>query len=145
MNLAASLVTLRKQHGLTQTELAEKVNVSRQAISRWEVGIAVPSTDNLIALSKIYGVSVDDILKGETTNVSQSSELSDSPLEATTCNESRKKRTTILACVLVFLIVAMGIVVGFAKSHNNNENENLPMENMTAEDDDGIGDTFGFE
>ena len=47
MNLATKLVTLRKQKGLTQMELAERLNVTRQAISRWEVGAAVPGTENL--------------------------------------------------------------------------------------------------
>lgn len=54
MNLATKLVTLRKQKGLTQMDLAEQLNVSRQAISRWEVGSAVPSTDNLKELSVLY-------------------------------------------------------------------------------------------
>lgn len=47
MSLAEKLVTLRKQNGLTQMELAEKLNVSRQAVSRWEVGVAVPGTDKV--------------------------------------------------------------------------------------------------
>ena len=42
-NLPAKLVSLRKQKGITQMEVAEKLNVSRQAISRWEVGSAVPT------------------------------------------------------------------------------------------------------
>ena len=53
MNLSAKLTSLRKQKGLTQMDLAEKLNVSRQAISRWEVGMAVPSTDNLKVLSEL--------------------------------------------------------------------------------------------
>ena len=61
-NLPAKLVSLRKQKGITQMELAEKLNVSRQAISRWEVGAAVPTTDNLKVLSELYGVSVDYLL-----------------------------------------------------------------------------------
>ena len=62
MSLAEKLVSLRKQKGLTQMDLAEQLNVSRQAISRWEVGVAVPSTDNLKVLSDLYGVSVDFLL-----------------------------------------------------------------------------------
>lgn len=65
MDLQTRLVSLRKQKGLTQLDLAEKLNVSRQAISRWEVGAAVPSTDNLKVLSELYGVSVDYLLNGK--------------------------------------------------------------------------------
>ena len=54
MELKEKLVDLRKKKGLSQAELAEAINVSRQAISRWEVGSAIPSADNLMWLSKFY-------------------------------------------------------------------------------------------
>jgi len=59
---ADRLVELRKKNGLSQDELAEKLNVSRQAVSNWERGESLPDTENLIALSKIYGVSIDELL-----------------------------------------------------------------------------------
>ena len=67
MSLEEKLVSLRKQKGLTQMDLAEQLNVSRQAISRWEVGAAVPSTDNLKVLGELYGVPVDYLLNDDTT------------------------------------------------------------------------------
>ena len=67
MKLEEKLVALRKAHGLSQLKLAEKINVSRQAVSRWEVGSAVPSTENLILLSELYGVSIDYLINGEPT------------------------------------------------------------------------------
>ena len=48
---------------LSQADLAEILNVSRQAISRWEVGTSVPSMDNLSALSRLYNVSVDSLMR----------------------------------------------------------------------------------
>lgn len=74
MNLPIKLASLRKQNGLTQLELAEKLNVSRQAISRWEVGTAVPSTDNLRVLSNLYGVSVDYLLNDNADDSYKNSE-----------------------------------------------------------------------
>ena len=64
MNLftANKLTALRKHNGLSQEALAEKIGVSRQAISKWERGEASPDTENLLSLSKIYCVSLDDIL-----------------------------------------------------------------------------------
>lgn len=59
MKLEEKLVSLRKAKGLSQLKLAEMMNVSRQAISRWEVGAAVPSIENLRFLSRLYGVSID--------------------------------------------------------------------------------------
>lgn len=62
MELKEKLVDLRKKKGLSQAELAEAINVSRQAISRWEVGSAIPSADNLMWLSKFYEVSMDELM-----------------------------------------------------------------------------------
>lgn len=59
MKLEEKLISLRKEKGLSQMKLAEMMNVSRQAISRWEVGAAVPSTDNLKFLGNLYGVSLE--------------------------------------------------------------------------------------
>lgn len=52
----------RKEKNFTQDDLAGMLQVSRQAVSRWEMGLAVPSIDNLIALKDIFGISIEDIL-----------------------------------------------------------------------------------
>lgn len=65
MELNNKLSQLRKNKGLTQLELAEALNVSRQAVSRWEVGTAVPTLDNLVALSRLYSVPLDDLVRDE--------------------------------------------------------------------------------
>lgn len=62
---ANRLYELRKKQGLSQEELAEKLGVSRQAVSKWERSEASPDTDNLIALAKIYGLSLDELIFGE--------------------------------------------------------------------------------
>ena len=62
MPLNVKLVKLRKKKGLSQLELAEQMNVSRQAISRWETGMSVPSSENLKYLSDMYGVTIDYLL-----------------------------------------------------------------------------------
>ena len=59
---AKKLEQLRKQSGFTQSQLAEKLGISRQAVSKWERAESSPDTDNLIALSKIYNVSIDEML-----------------------------------------------------------------------------------
>ena len=62
MYMPEKLAELRRQKGLSQIELAEAMSVSRQAVSMWESGATIPSIDNLILLSRLYGVSVDEIL-----------------------------------------------------------------------------------
>ena len=63
MKLSDKIVRLRKSNGMSQEELADKLGVSRQAISRWEMGTSDPSTSNLFALAKLYGISVEELLK----------------------------------------------------------------------------------
>ena len=65
MDLKETLQCCRKRQGLSQIELAEALDVSRQTISKWETGTALPSAENLLALSRLYGVPVDALLNGE--------------------------------------------------------------------------------
>ena len=65
LETANRLYELRKKHNLSQEELAEKLGVSRQAVSKWERSEASPDTDNLIALAKIYDLSLDELIYGE--------------------------------------------------------------------------------
>ncbi len=59
---ANRLVALRKERGFSQEELASKIGVSRQAVSKWERAEASPDTDNLILLARLYQVSLDELL-----------------------------------------------------------------------------------
>lgn len=60
--LSLKLSELRKKNNLSQEALAEKLSLSRQAISKWERGESAPDTENLIALSKIFGVTLDELV-----------------------------------------------------------------------------------
>ncbi len=57
MAISEKLYALRKKSGMSQEQLAEKLNVSRQAISKWESGSAMPETEKLIAISNYFNVS----------------------------------------------------------------------------------------
>jgi len=65
MILADKIIQLRKKNGWSQEDLAEKLNVSRQSVSKWEGSISVPDLDKIIKLSQIFGVSTDYLLKDE--------------------------------------------------------------------------------
>ena len=65
MRLSDKIVALRKTNGWSQEELAEKLNVSRQAISRWEGATAQPDATNILQLSKLFGVTTDYLLNDE--------------------------------------------------------------------------------
>ncbi len=65
IEIANRLVKLRKEKGLSQEDLAAKIGISRQAVSKWERAEASPDTDNLILLARLYGVSLDALLATE--------------------------------------------------------------------------------
>lgn len=69
MELYERLVELRKRENLSQEKLAELLNISRQAISKWESGASSPDINNIIQLGKIYNVSTDYILLGKSQEV----------------------------------------------------------------------------
>lgn len=65
MTLGARLQELRLRHGMSQDALADKLGVSRQAVSKWERDEATPDLDKIIKLSELYGISLDALLKEE--------------------------------------------------------------------------------
>ena len=65
MTLGESIQYYRRRAGLSQEALAEKVGVSRQSVSKWELGEATPEVDRLVALAAAFGVTVDQLLSGE--------------------------------------------------------------------------------
>lgn len=65
MILAEKVMTLRKKKGWSQEELAEKLDISRQSVSKWESGTSIPDIDKIIMLSRLFGVSTDYLLKEE--------------------------------------------------------------------------------
>ena len=65
IEIANRLVQLRKEHGYSQETLAAALGLSRQAISKWERGESSPDLDNILELSRVYGITLDALLKGE--------------------------------------------------------------------------------
>ena len=65
MELSENIVQFRKALGLSQEQLAEQVGVSRQSISKWETGQSVPDLDKLVTLSRVFGISTDELLGNE--------------------------------------------------------------------------------
>lgn len=65
MEFNNKLYELRKQKGFSQEELANRLNVSRQTVSKWEVGESTPDMEKLVAISDLFGISLDELVKGE--------------------------------------------------------------------------------
>ncbi len=68
MEFNNKLYELRKQKGLSQEELANRLNVSRQTISKWEVGESTPDMEKLAAISELFDISLDELVLDKATN-----------------------------------------------------------------------------
>lgn len=68
MELAEKIQMQRKKEGLSQEAFAEKMGVSRQAVSKWELGITKPDVDKIVMMSDLFGVSTDYLLKNQVDN-----------------------------------------------------------------------------
>ena len=93
MRLEEKLTVLRKESGYTQLDLAEKVRVSRQAISKWETGRALPSAENLKYLSELFGVSVDYLLNDDMTEEAKPKEQEPAPEPQTKEPQTKEPQT----------------------------------------------------
>ncbi len=121
MRLEEKLTVLRKESGYTQLDLAEKVRVSRQAISKWETGRALPSAENLKYLSELFGVSVDYLLNDDMTEEAKPKEQEPAPepqTEEAVIPEKEKGKPVrwkyITALLLAVLLIGLliGVFVG---------------------------------
>ena len=81
MNFAEKLKELRKQKGISQEQLAEKIYVSRQAITKWESGNGIPDIENLLAISALFNESIDSLLSEEKSLISKHEFLYESRTE----------------------------------------------------------------
>lgn len=62
MMLSERIYALRRKHGMSQEQLAEKAGVSRQAVSKWETGQSTPELEKLMALARCFGITIDELL-----------------------------------------------------------------------------------
>src|SRR6056297_66873 len=99
MKFNEKLLQLRKQKGFTQEEVAELLFVSRTAVSKWESGRGLPNIDSLKAISKVFGISIDELLSGD--QIIQAAE------------EEKKKDAVSLRTILYGLFDLMSLVFLF--------------------------------
>lgn len=103
---------LRKEKGLTQEQLAEKFNVSRKSISRWETGSNLPDLDILIEMADYYGVELKEILNGERKSEKMNEELKETVLKvAEFSNEDKRKLTERMNKLFIAGLVAAVIYI----------------------------------
>ncbi len=75
MTFAEKLKSIRKQVGMSQELLAEKIGVSRQAVTKWETGAGIPDIENMISISNLFNISIDELICNERTSLKTSEYL----------------------------------------------------------------------
>ncbi len=113
MTISDKIQELRKQNSLSQEQLADKMGVSRQAVSKWESGICAPDIEKIVALSELFGVSTDYLMKGTETINSM-----DNPVQSMDIwhNSTMRKYAWLIAIPLGFIVCyiiwQMGQIIG---------------------------------
>ena len=138
MNIGERITELRKSKNLSQEELAEQLGVSRQSVSKWETGVSIPDTDKAVAMSRIFGVTADFLLTGESNNsdlspggvvYNQNRVIENAePATAPVTEESREKdretfklpnwKTIVSIVVAVCLLIGIGAIAFSGKEKN---------------------------
>lgn len=136
MTLREKLIVSRNKAGLSQMELADRLGVSRQAVSRWESGDTTPTMDKLKALAKLYGVSLDwlfgDTADGEPPEAAKP-EADRPPDEAPAGKEGEKKQKIRAIAIALAIVVIAFACVWFA------------AENKKADEADNQGDNVKYD
>lgn len=104
MKFEEKLMTLRKKAGMSQEDLADRLGVSRQAISRWELGATLPDVPNLLKLSDLFGVSTDYLLRDDYKSECDLPPVQEMRREMT-AKEQKNRRLYIVASI-AFMIAA---------------------------------------
>ena len=106
--LSEKIYSLRRKSGLSQEQLAEKIGVSRQAISKWEGGLSTPELDKLKALSECFQITIDELTENKTTSASggpAAQERSPAPRQA------GESKTGVCLCIIgAVCLILFGIL-----------------------------------
>ena len=133
MILADKIIRLRKKNGWSQEELAEKMNVSRQAVSKWEGAQTIPDLGKVLQLSNLFGVTTDYLLKDEIEDEEFTDDNSDTDVKKVSMEEANeyiahKRWASVITAIATFLcvispiaLIALGAVSELT-SYNMSEN-----------------------
>lgn len=128
MELSEKLYQLRKKSGLSQEKLAEQLDVSRQAISKWESGYSIPESDKLIAISKFFQVSLDYLVKDDI-------ESADVPKEEMQAVDNTKGVLGLIFCIGGIICL---IIWGLLSVFNPKVSNQISESSMISIDGNGI-------
>ena len=114
IRIGAFLKALRKEKGLTQEQLAEKLAVSGRTVSRWETGSNMPDIGMLVVLADFYGVSIPELINGERKSENMNEEVKETVLKLSdyteTINQKIKGKLFVLTVIAIIGMIAFLII-----------------------------------
>lgn len=119
MKFNEKLIELRRKEGLSQEELGYKLNVTRQTISKWELGQTTPEMDKIVEMSKIFNLSVDELINESETNPNQNAETESQPIKKQKTKINQKTVIIIVAILIVVILLTIGISAIMDKERNS--------------------------
>lgn len=105
MKFNEKLIELRKKEGLSQEELGYKLNVTRQTVSKWELGQTKPEMDKLVEMSKIFNVSLDELVNETEVEINKETIIEDQHIHENKNRKNNKKILIILMCVIAVILI----------------------------------------
>ena len=134
MKLSDKLISLRKEKGWSQEDFAEKLDISRQAISRWENGTALPDAQNLLRISKLFNVTADYLLCDDFEGESHSSKEENVSEETVSVVKKQKfsNKHLILTICLIAIMVCMALFIILKTTAHTHSVFNSVKENEIA-------------
>lgn len=141
MSLAKKMIELRKQQNLSQQDLADRLGVSRQAISRWETGAVQPLADSVKSLAQVFQVSTDYLLNDDLDTPTPPPTAQPAPPQEKP-KSARKHRKWLLALAALAAAAVLILVTAVATAYylQWKERQPVPASEMLTEKDDGKAD-----
>ncbi len=130
--LGTIICELRKKKGLTQKDLAEALNVSDKAVSRWETGNSYPDLDMIFEISKYFNVTFSDLLKARISEDSEDDGVEKEIInEFSQINKKNAKKVKIILLITLLVTLVLTIVIIFTNTYNRFKVYNVNFENTT--------------
>ena len=119
MNLGERLFELRKAKSLTQDEVAEKLNVTRQTVSKWETNQSTPDFDKIVPISELFEIGIEELLTGKVKEEKQEKEEEIKEKVPTKQEVKEKSAKVVSGSIFIYILSVAFIMVAIPVTHGN--------------------------
>lgn len=130
MKFNEKLIMLRKQHNLSQEQVAEKLKVARQTISKWELGETTPEMDKLIMISELYNITLDELMKEQNEGkvINDPNNTNSQKLAGMTIKILKGIGIFILIAIILYIFLMVIGIIAFNRVETDNKSQTTVMQ-----------------